>query len=133
MGIAINTKILKLSDYNAACPRFMGVEELGLENELLDLERLKQQKDSLQSWINNIELRLKNAFKAISPEGQWVSAQSMRFKVATCDGRRTLDKDLLLHQLGNSHSIDTAEMIVQSSYKTSSPYERLYVSPINRA
>jgi hypothetical protein len=73
---------------------------------LLSLREYKAQKQQAEINIKEAEDSLKAAFEFISPSGDWVSALSHRFKVVTCEGRKSLDK-------------------------VSPPYQRLYVSPIN--
>jgi hypothetical protein len=75
---------------------------------------------------------MKQVFQGVSPEGDWINAVTHRFRVGSCDGRRTLDKGKLLAALSARLPADEAEALIQAGYKTGEQYERLYLSPINQ-
>lgn len=52
---------------------------------------------------------MKRLFQGINPGHAWVNAVTQRLRVGTCDGRRTLDKDLLLTALATRLPIAEAE------------------------
>lgn len=118
-------------EWNADCPRFDGINMPELEQDLLNLQALKTEKDAAIFRVQEAEERLKQVFQGISPGRDWVNALTQRFRVGTCDGRKTLDKDRLLTALSACLSGDKAEALVAAGYKTSEPYERLYVGHIN--
>lgn len=103
-----------------------------LEQELLALQALKEEKGSATVRVQKAEEKMKRLFQGISPGQDWINAVTQRFRVGTCDGRRTLDKDRLLTALATRLPIADAEETLQAGYKTGEPFERLYVSPINQ-
>ncbi|WP_394026443.1 hypothetical protein [Desulfovibrio falkowii] len=119
-------------EWNADCPRFDGLTAADLEQELLALQSLKDKKDVAAAHVQKAEKKMKRLFQGISPGQDWINTVTQRFRVGTCDGRRTLDKDLLLAALETRLPIDDAEAVIQKGYKTGEPFERLYVSPINQ-
>lgn len=74
-------------EHNALCPRFDGIDDSELENELLTLQELKEQKEILNGDIKFRETRLKNTIEHIHPGGAWISAHSQRARVANCQRR----------------------------------------------
>ena len=118
-------------DYNVDCPRFAGTAALELESELLELERLKEAKDAACTRVQEAESHLKTLFRRISPQGDWVSAHTRRFRSALCEGRKTLDRERLATALTTCMAEDEAEALITAGYKTGEPYERLYVGNIN--
>lgn len=119
-------------EWNADCPRFDGLTAPELEQELLALQALKDEKDAAAARVQKAEEKMKRLFQGISPGQDWINAVTQRFRVGTCDGRRTLDKDRLLAAMATRLPIAEAEEMIQAGYKTGGPFERLYVSPINQ-
>ena len=123
-----------LCDYcevNVDCSRFEGIPVTDVEDNLVYLQKLKEEKDSLCKRIQSEEEKLKNLCKASLPGGGWLSALSLRMRLSACEGKRTLDKELLLSELEKHLDADTALHVLESSYKTGAGYERLMVSTIN--
>ena len=118
-------------EWNEDCPRFDGLTAPELEQELLALQTLKNEKDAAIARVRNAEEKMKRLFQGISPGKDWVNAVTRRFRVVTCDGRKTLDKDRLLAAMAIHLPIAEAEAVIQAGYKTGDPFERLHVSPIN--
>ena len=118
-------------EWNADCPRFDGLTAPKLEQKLLALQALKDEKDAAVARVQNAEEKMKRLFQGLSPGKDWVNAVTQRFRVGTCDGRKTLDKDRLLAALATNLSAAEAEAVIQAGYKTGEPFERLYVSGIN--
>lgn len=119
-------------EWNADCPRFDGLTAPELEQEFLALQALKDEKDAAVARVQNAEEKMKQVFQGVSPEGDWINAVTHRFRVGSCDGRRTLDKGKLLAALSARLPADEAEALIQAGYKTGEQYERLYLSPINQ-
>jgi hypothetical protein len=118
-------------EHNADCPRFSGIEADELEHEIVSLQAYKVQKQLAETGIKEHENRLKQAFLTLSPEGNWIAAQSYRFRVASCEGRKSLDKELLKASLLNRMNDQNADDLLDAACKSAAPYQRLYVSPIN--
>jgi hypothetical protein len=124
-----------LCDYcawNADCPRFTGVMAPALEEDLLDLRDLKQEKEILCQRIRELEEGLKATARHISPNGNWINAVSQRFRLGICEGRKTLDKDLLSSALARRLPGETTEKVIQAGMKTGEAYERLHIGTINK-
>ncbi len=119
-------------EWNGDCPKFTGMSAPEMERDLLDLCRLKDEKDVAVARVQEMEEHLKRAFRGIGSGRDWASAVTRRFRVGTCEGRKTLDRERLLSALANCMTEDEAEAIIQAGYKTGEPYDRLYVSPVNK-
>ena len=119
-------------EFNTDCPRFEGVTAPQMELELERLDFLKQEKNLAANRVKQAEAICKTLFTAISPNGDWVSAQTRRFRVATCDGKRTLDADRLREELIRRLGDKEAEAVLARAYSTGAPFERLLISPINK-
>lgn len=119
-------------EWNADCPRFTGLTAPELEQELLALQTLKNEKDAAIALVQQAEEKMKQLFQGLSPGMDWVNAVTRRFRVGTCDGRKTLDKNRLLAAIATRLPIAEAEAVIQAGYKIGEPYERLHVSPINQ-
>jgi hypothetical protein len=105
-----------LCDYcemNSDCPRFTGVTAPELEEDLLLLQELKREKDILCQRIRTLEEELKATARHISPNGNWINAVTQRFRLGTCEGRKTLDKDLLASALATRLPGETADNVIQ--------------------
>jgi hypothetical protein len=119
-------------EWNSDCPHFAGVSVPEMEQDLLILKDLKAEKDELSHRIQAEEENLKKTFQGISPNGEWVNAVTQRFRIATCEGRKTLDKDKLLSVIsGPKQQSENADDILPYIYKAGKPYERLMISNIN--
>ncbi|SBW10492.1 hypothetical protein KL86DPRO_60181 [uncultured delta proteobacterium] len=118
-------------EFNANCPRFEGVTAPQMELELERLDFLKQEKSLAENRVRQAEAICKTLFSAVSPNGDWVSAKTRRFRVASCGGKRTLDTDKLQSELVRKLGTQEAESLLSRVYRTGEPYERLLVSPIS--
>ena len=83
--------------------------------------------------IREMEDKMKQIFRGIGTRRDWISAVTHRFRVGICEGRKTLDKDRLFTALALYLSADESEAVIQAGYKTGEPYDRLYVSPVNKS
>lgn len=119
-------------DENQSCPRFAGIDAPELETDLIALAALKAEKEAVCLRVQEAENRLKKVFQGISTEGEWISAITQRFHVATCEGRTTIDKDLLRSALAAHLDDESIEQMLSAAQKTGAPYERLSVSSIKR-
>lgn len=120
-------------EWNADCPRFDGLTAPEMEQDLLELQSLKNARDTAAIRIREMEDKMKQIFWRIGAGRDWISAVTHRFRVGICEGRKTLDKDRLLAALASYLSTDESEAVMQAGYKTGEPYERLYVSPVNKS
>ena len=120
-------------EWNVDCPRFDGLTAPEMEQDLLELQSLKDARDTAATRIREMEDKMKQIFRGIGTGRDWISAVTHRFRVGICEGRKTLDKDRLLTALAPYLSADESEAVIQAGYKTGEPYERLYVSPVNKS
>lgn len=123
-----------LCDYceeNTDCPRFDGIDAQDMESDLQRLLHLKAEKELICKNIQEEENRLKQLCRARLPQGGWLHAESNRVRLVNCDGKRTLDKDLLYAELSRYLDKGTALAVMDAAHKTGNGYERLNISPIN--
>lgn len=122
---------------NAGCPKFES-QLLAIDPEydaaFKELAELKQQENGIQKKKKMIEQRIKNTYHLVSGGNtDWLNTLDYRFKVTTVPGRKTLDKDML-HEKLTKHigkGIPVGDVLDKCQNK-SPPYERLYISKINR-
>lgn len=123
---------------NEDCLKFKGQDALAHDpdfgTELEILASLKEQESALKKKKKEIEQRIKNTYHLINGNNAgWLRTENYRFKVSTMPGRKSLDQDLLHKQIeGNMSNGTTADAMLDKCQKTSAPYERLYVSKINK-
>ena len=122
-------------DVNADCPKFHAVNipsdsTCGLELE--ELAMLKERKATLEKRIAESEERIRQTYSLIGAK-DWISTENHRFRVATIAGRKTLDRfqvlDKLTSLIGDELKAQTA---LEQCEKSGKPFERLYVSKINK-
>lgn len=125
-------------DFNKDCPKFIGTDIADLDPEygveLDELAKLKRQRDLLNKTIKDAEGRIKKTYHLLndSTTPTWLTADSFRFKVSTVPGRKTLDKDLLSNEIADTLGDDMAQSLLKRSEKIGQPFERLFVSRINK-
>ena len=118
-------------EWNNDCPRFDGIAATDIEDDLHHLLTLKKQKDRICKEIQEEENRLKHLCRARLPQGGWLSAEANRVRLVNCDGKRTLDKELLYSELSRHLDEDAALAVIDAAHKTGNTYERLTISNIN--
>ena len=117
--------------WNADCPRFAGISMPELEQELLELQELKVERDTLAQRIQQREQRLKGIHKASGLGAEWIQAQTRRFKALQCEGKVSLDKEKLASALAEMLPEQTVEGILLQAQKVGAPYQRLMVGTVN--
>jgi hypothetical protein len=118
-------------EWNGDCPKFAGMSAPEMERDLLEFCGLKDAKEAAVARVREMEAHLKRAFRDIGSGQDWANAVTQRFRVGIHEGRKILDRELLLSALTTCMTKDEAEAVVAAGYKTGEPHERLYVSPIN--
>lgn len=118
-------------EWNNDCPRFDGIAASDIEDDLHCLLTLKEEKDRICQNIQEEENRLKQLCRARLPQGGWLNAEANRVRLANCDEKRTLDKDLLYSELSRHLDEDTALAVIDAAHKIGNSYERLNISLIN--
>ncbi len=130
-----------LCDYcnvNDDCPKFKGQDILqhdpDFEIELENLADLKRQESIIQKKKKAIEQRIKNTYRLINGDNSgWLNTSGYRFKVSQMPGRKSLDRDKLHQKMAGQVPDGTSvDDVLDQCQKTSAPYERLYVSRINK-
>lgn len=116
---------------NADCPRFDGIDAHDIESDLQHLVRLKAEKELLSKNIQEEETKLKHLCRARLPQGGWLHAEANRVRLTCCEGKRSLDKELLYSELSHRLGEDTALALIESAHRTGNGYERLTISNIN--
>jgi hypothetical protein len=134
--IPVRTSFSPLCDYcvfNKDCPKFKGIEDLGLEGDLSALIALKAGKNALEDEIHDRESQLKAKASLSGRMSTWIDLGGYRFKVSLQKGRLTVDQALLKHNLTELCHLDEAALknIFTASMKEGTPFERLYISPVN--
>ncbi|WDP91070.1 MAG: hypothetical protein HUN04_15750 [Desulfobacter sp.] len=130
-----------LCDYcsvNEDCPKFKGPDILqhdpAFESELEKLADLKAQESVIQKKKKAIEQRVKNTYRLVNGDTTgWLNTSGYRFKVSQMPGRKSLDRDKLhLKMAGQVPDGTSVDDVLDQCQKTSAPYERLYISKINK-
>ena len=122
---------------NAGCPKFQS-QVLAIDPDcdaaLKELAELKAQESVIQKKKKALEQRVKNTYRAIQGDNTgWLNTLGYRFKVSTMPGRKSFDRDMLHEKLTQHiHDEISVDDILGGCQKTSQPYERLYVSQVNR-
>jgi hypothetical protein len=102
--------------------------------ELEKLADLKAQESDIQKKKKDIEQRIKNTYRLINGKNTgWLNTSGYRFKVSQMPGRKSIDRDKLHQKMSEQvHDGQSVDDMLEQCQKTSSPYERLYVSKINK-
>lgn len=122
-------------DVNTDCPKFQAVSipsdsVCGLELE--ELAMLKDRKTTLEERIQKAEERIRQTYRLVGSQ-DWISAGDRRFRVATIAGRKTLDRSLVSDALASLIEDELkAQAALELCVKTGKPFDRLYVSTINK-
>ncbi len=129
-----------LCDYcsvNEGCPKFTGQAlniDLGYDMILKELAELKEQESVIKSKKKEIEQHIKSAYRLMGGDhAGWLNTLDFRFKVSIMPGRKSFDREKI-HEKLTQHIHDgiSADDVLDKCQKTSIPYERLYISKINR-
>lgn len=122
-------------DVNADCPKFQAVNipsdsACGLE--LVELAILKERKTTLEKRITESEERIRQTYSLIGAK-DWISTEDHRFRVTTIAGRKTIDRSQVLDKLTSLIGDELkAQTALEQCEKSGKPFERLYVSKINK-
>jgi hypothetical protein len=117
-------------DWNADCPKFTGSAIPELEDDLLEIRRLKAEKENLETRLQAMDRQLRMACKA--SKGDWLTTDTMRVRLISCEGKRVFDKERLQNELEKRLDADTVINIMESACRDGKPYDRLMFGSINR-
>lgn len=122
-----------LCDYcshNTGCPKFKGTEinDPGCNDLLVQLNKFKLQKKSIEKDIAEAEKRIRNFYRQCKTE-DWLSSTDYRFRCTEINGRSQISKNILLTELSKVMTPEQAEQLINRSITQGAPYERLYMSP----
>ncbi len=122
-------------DVNSDCPKFQAMtipEDSACGLELEEIALLKEKKAALEKRIAETEERIKQSYRLVGSK-DWISAGDRRFRLSTIAGRRTLDRSLVSDTLTSLIGDELkAQAALEKCEKAGRPYERLYVSKINK-
>ncbi|MDD5597559.1 MAG: hypothetical protein PHV82_06420, partial [Victivallaceae bacterium] len=119
-------------DHAENCPKFT-VHELGdsVYNDILtELEELKSRKAKLAKDITIAEDQVREFYINSGVNGDWLSTGDWRFRFAETAGRKTLDTQALLAEVGETIGEDQVENLIQKHTLQGLPGQRLYVSRV---
>jgi hypothetical protein len=116
-------------DHNADCPRFTAISAPELEEDIQELQRLKAEREALDSRIQALDRQLRATCKANKDD--WLEAETARIRLVSCEGKRTFDKDLLQTEMERHLSADAVADIMAAAYRNGKPYDRLMLNNIN--
>lgn len=93
---------------------------------------LKERKAALEECIAEAEERIKQTYRLVGSQ-DWISTGDQRFRVAKMAGRRTLVRSLVADTLTSLVGDELkAQTALEQCEKSGKPFERLYVSKINK-
>ncbi len=118
-------------EYSKSCSKFVGDTLPEWEDKLDELEKLKAQKDSLCEEISALEQEIKLSLFDTEMKGKWLTAGKHRFKVSEQQGRKTLNRNLLVNELGPFMDENSVEQLLANAEIESAPSARLYINNIN--
>ncbi len=116
------------------CPKFKSVElkDPVYNDILLELEELKADKSKLEKEIAVNENRVRDFYQNCGIQNEWLNTADYRFKCSNVNGRKMLNEEMLASKLANAHGEEKASQLIEQSKKQGEPYQRLYISKINR-
>ena len=117
-------------DYADNCPKFT-VHELNdsVYNDILtELDELKSQKAKLTKDISAAEDQVREFYINSGLNGDWLSTGDWRFRFAETAGRKSLDTQALLAEIGEIIGEDQVENLIQKHSSQGLPGERLYIN-----
>jgi hypothetical protein len=119
-------------DWNADCPKFHDGElQPEWQSELDRLALLKNSRSALDSEIEELENALKDAY-ALSNVAGWINTGSHRFRVASSNGRRTLNRERLCRELSAfTRGEDKADDLLTRCEQEGRAFSRLVINEIH--
>ncbi len=118
-------------DWNSDCPKFHdGLYRPDWDSEFQKLATLKEERDTLEERIAQIEQSIKDAYALTSLQGDWITTGSYRFKLSTQKGRRNLNKEALHQALQKAHG-ENADNILSACEQEGKPFQKLTINKIN--
>ena len=117
-------------DHAEDCPKFT-IHELGdsVYNDILsELDELKSQKVKLTKDISIAEDQVKNFYVNSGINGDWLSTGDWRFRFSETAGRKSLNTQALLVEVGAIIGEDQVENLIQKHSSQGLPGQRLYIS-----
>jgi hypothetical protein len=117
-------------DHSSGCPKFT-VHELGdsVYNDILtELDELKSRKAKMAKDIAIAEDQVREFYINSGENGDWLSTGDWRFRFAETAGRKSLDTQALLAEVGETIGENQVENLIQKHTSQGLPGQRLYVS-----
>ena len=119
-------------DHAQGCPKFT-VHELGdsVYNDILtELDELKSRKAKLTKDIAIQEDQVREFYVNSGVNGDWLSTGDWRFRFSETAGRKSLDTQALLTEIGEIIGEDQVENLIQKHTSQGLPGQRMYISKI---
>ena len=119
-------------DHAEDCPKFT-IHELGdsVYNDILtELDELKSRKAKLAKDISIAEDQVREFYVNSGVNGDWLSTGDWRFRFSETAGRKSLDTQALLADVGEIIGEDQVENLIQKHTSQGLPGQRLYISKI---
>ena len=109
------------------CPNFQGSYHPEWEEVLTRLMDLKTKRKELEEHVDELEEQLKVAYQlSHTVAGEWINTDNHVFRVIPQNGRITLDRKSLAHELSLALGEQDARMLIRRCEKQGEPFERLY-------
>jgi hypothetical protein len=118
--------------WNDDCPRFTGIQTPELEDDLQEIRRLKTEKEALEARIQAMDKQLRMTCKGAGGTQDWLTAETLRIRLVTCEGKRMFDRERLQNELEKRLDADTVIDIMESACRDGKPYDRLMFGAINK-
>lgn len=117
--------------HNTDCPKFKShqIIDPGCNDMLIQLDKLKLQKKSVEKEIAEVENRLKSFYRQFNTE-DWLSTTDYRFRCSEINGRKQINKHTLMAELATLISPEQVDRMINRHTTQGAPYERLYTSKI---
>jgi hypothetical protein len=116
-------------EWNADCPSFTGVSAPDLEDELREWQRLKAEKETLDSRLQELDGQIRAVCKA--HKGEWLTAETLRVRLITCEGKRSFNKERLESELTTHLDAGLVSSLMAAAHQQGKPYDRLMVGNLN--
>jgi len=121
---------------NGDCPKFSSIliHDVQYADQLNKLAELKKKEKALAKQKRHLETMIKDRYRLAGDIGDsWLTTGDYRFRLTQVPGRKSVDQELLRDKLGDHISGSEAiNQVLGSCLKTGEPYERLWVSRINK-
>ncbi len=117
-------------EYSSSCSKFVGDTLPEWKIKLDELEKLKILKEQTCEDISALEQEIKLSLFDTEMKNKWITSGKHRFKVSEQQGRKTLNKNLLVNELIAFMDENSIEQLLANAEVESAPSARLYVTNV---